>query len=228
MAAKIEVPLSSVQEALGGFLVLDHPQRCSRCGAQPAEYYETHKLRLRIGANRPGLYRQTYRVSRVYHLRVRVCETCYRSDFAVYPEEFVKDDTALGKLARLHSQLYTTGTIIACIGLLFMTNLIPADSAIGYIKPFWPYITAPGGLIILGVWLHQRSRQRRILESLENAGIDPAKRPRAEVRTPVLETEDDPGAIPLQIRIMDEEWAAACAARYNWKVEYETKGEKKQ
>ena len=78
MAAKIEVPLSSVQEALGGFLVLDHPQRCSRCGAQPAEYYETHKLRLRIGANRPGLYRQPYRVSRVYPLRVRVCEPCYR------------------------------------------------------------------------------------------------------------------------------------------------------
>lgn len=228
MAIKIEVPLSSVQEALGGFLVLDHPARCSRCGTLRAEHYETHKLRLRIGANKPGLYRQTYKVSRVYYLRLRVCESCYKSDFAVYPEEFEKDDTALGSLARLHSRLYTTGTIIACAGLLFMTSLIPTDSVLGSIKPYWPFITAPGGLIILGVWLHQRSHQRRILESLEKAGIDPTRHPRTEVRTPVLDNEDDPGAIPLQIKMKDEEWAAECATRYNWKVEYEPKGEEQQ
>jgi len=109
-----------------------------------------------------------------------------------------------------------------------MTNLIPAGSVLGGIKPYWPYLTALGGLIILGVWLHQRSRQRRILESLEHAGIDPTQRPRAEVRTPVLENEEDPGAIPLQIKMKDEEWAAACATRYNWKVEYETRREEQQ
>ena len=228
MAIKIEVPLTSVQEILGGFLVLDHPARCSRCGAQQAEHYETHKLRLRIGANKPGLYRQTYKVSRVYYLRLRVCESCYESDFAVCPEEFEKDDTALGRLARLYSRLYTTGTLIACAGLLLMTNLIPAESVLGGIKTYWPYLTALGGLIILGVWLHQRSRQRRILESLEHAGIDPTLHPRAEVRTPVLENEEDSGAIPLQIKMKDEEWAAECATRYNWKVEYETRREEQQ
>ena len=227
MALRIDVPLQSVQQAVGGYLVLDRPPRCSRCGARPAEHYETHKLRLRIGANRPGLYRQTYKVNRLYHLRIRVCETCYQADFAVCPEEFEKDATMLGRLARLHARLFTAGAIIACAGLLFMTNLIPATSTLGSVKPYWPYITAPGGLLIIGTWLHQRSRQRRILESLEKAGVDPAQRPRADVRTPVLDNEDDPTAIPLQIMFRDGEWAAECAAMYNWKTEPETKEKSK-
>lgn len=216
MALRIDIPLSSVPQKQGAFLVLDHPPRCSRCGAQPAQRYETHKLRLRIGAKRPGLYRQTYKLSRVYYLRLRVCEDCYQADFATSSEEFEKDDTALGRLARVHSRLFTLGALIACAGLLLVTSLVPATSALGGIKPYYPYITGVGGALILGAWLHQRARQRRILESLEKKGIDPARHPRAEVRTPVLDNGEDPNAIPLQIRLMDEDWAAACAARYNW------------
>lgn len=223
MALKINVPLDSVRQAQGSYLLLNQPHRCSRCNAQPAEFYETHKLRLRIGANKPGLYRQTYRISQVYHLRLRVCETCYQADFATCPEEFEKDETALGRLARLHARLFTAGAIATSFGLLFMTNLIPAGSALSGIKPYWPYIVAPGGLLILGTWLHQRSRQRRILDSLETANNDPAQHPRAEVRTAVLENDSDPSAIPLQIIMRNEEWAAECALRYNWKTELETK-----
>jgi hypothetical protein len=216
MPLNIEVPLSSIPQAPGASLALENPVRCSRCGAQPAERYETHKLRLRIGAKRPGLYRQTYKHSRVYYLRLRVCETCYQGDFAVCPEEFEKDDTALGRLARLHSRLFTTGALIACLGLLLMTDLVGSTSALGGVKLYWPYITGVGGLLILGVWLHQRTRQRQILEAMEKKGLDPARHPRAEVRTPVLENDEDPRAIPLQIRLLDEEWAVECAAHYNW------------
>jgi len=62
MPLKLRVPLEQVQAAVGGFLVLDHPPRCSRCGAQPAAEYETHKLRLRIGAKKPGLVPSDLRV----------------------------------------------------------------------------------------------------------------------------------------------------------------------
>ena len=216
MAARIDIPLSDVQKALGGSLILDHPPRCSRCGTQPAAYYETHKLRLRIGANKPGLYRQTYRVSRVYYLRLRVCETCYQADFAICPEEFQKDETALGRLARTHSRLFTIGTLIACTGLLLMTNLVPANPELIQIKSIWPYITGFGGAVIIGTWLHQRTRQRRILESLESKWINPALHPRAEARTIVLENEDDATAVVLQIKLYNEDWAAECAAQYNW------------
>lgn len=219
MPLKMIVPLSRVQQALTGGLVLDHPQRCSRCRAVPAAHYESHSLRLRIGQKRPGLYRQTYRVNQAYRLKIRVCETCYRADFLTSIEELEKDDSRLGRLARTYARAFSIGGVIAGIGLLLMTNLIPADSALGGVKLFWPYVTGAGGVIILTAWLHQRYRMRRILEELEAAGITPASRPRAEVRTPILENENDPQAVTLEISMRDEAWLAESAAHYNFAVE---------
>lgn len=216
MALRIDIPLADIPQKAGAFLTLDHPPRCSRCGAQPAEHFETHKLRLRIGPKRLGLYGQSFRINRKYFLRLKVCENCYKADFALTPEEFEQDNTALGRLARLHSRVFTIGALIACAGLLLMTDLVNAATALGGIKLYWPYITGAGGVLILGAWLHQRTRQRMILEALEKNGIDHSRHPRSEVRTPVLEDENDPGAIPLQIRLVDEAWAAECAGRYNW------------
>jgi hypothetical protein len=218
MAPRIDIPLADIPQTPDASLVLDHPARCSRCGVQPADHYETHKLRLRISPQKRNLYGQRFKINRKYYLRLRVCENCYQADFAVVPEEFEKDDTALGRLARLHSRVYTVGALIACAGLLLMTDLVSATSVPGNIKLYWPYITGAGGVLILGTWLHQRTRQRRVLEALEEKGINPAQHPRTEVRTPVLEDENDPNAIPLQIRLTDETWAAECAARYNWAI----------
>ena len=225
MPLKLRVPLEQVQAAVGGFLVLDHPTRCSRCGAQPAAHYETHKLRLRIGAKKPGLYRQTYEYSRVYHLRIRVCQRCYQADFAANPEEFEKDNTSLGRLSRIYARIYTVGAIIAAAGLVLMTNLVPATSALGVIKPYWPFITGPGMLLVFGAWFHHRLHSRRILEKLETSGYDPVLHPRASVSTIVLENDRDPQAIPLEISINDAEWAAECAAHYNWAIVNESEGE---
>lgn len=226
MAIKLRIPLEQVRSAVGGYLLLDHPARCSRCGSQPAAQYETHKLRLRIGANKPGLYRQTYKYSAVYHLRIKVCPSCYQSDFATSPEEFEKDNTDLGRLARTYARLYTIGAIIACLGLVLMTNLVPSTSSLGGIKPYWPFITGPGMLVVLGTWLHHRLRARRILESLDSSGHDPAQYPRAVIHTRVLENDQDPQAIALEITLRDETWATECAARYNWAIENMHEGEK--
>lgn len=221
MALKLLVPLERVQQVLGDFLVLDHPARCSRCDTVPAEFYETHKIRLRIGAKRPGLYRQGYRVNRQYYLRIRVCENCYQADFAAHPEEFERDDTSLGRLARTYDRLYMIGSLIAAVGILLMTNLVSSQSFLGPVKPYWPYITGPGMLIALGAWLHQRRRGSRILDGLDAAGLNAQQNPRARVLTPVLEQEDDPRAIPLEIILKNEEWAAECAVRYNLSIEKE-------
>ena len=56
-------------------------------------------------------------------------------------------------------------------------------------------------------------------EELEAAGITPASRPRAEVRTPILENENDPQAVTLEISMRDEAWLAESAAHYNFAVE---------
>lgn len=221
MPLKIIVPLNRVQQAVNSDLVLDHPQRCSRCGAIPAERFENHNLALRIGRKRRGLYRQRYRVSQPYRLKLRLCETCYRIDFVTSMEELEKDNTAQGRLARLYHRVYTFGAIIAGAGLLLMTSLIPENSVLGGIKLYWPYIIGIGGFIIMAVWLHQRSSMRKAMEELESHGIALESRPRAEVRTPVLDDENDPLAVPLEIHIHDETWAAECAAYFNLEtIEY--------
>ncbi len=219
MPLKMVVPLNRVQLALAGGLVLDHPQRCSRCGAVPAAHYESHSLRLRIGQKRPGLYRQRYRLNQAYRLRIRICEICYRTDFVTSIEELEKDDTRLGRLARTYARAFSIGGVIAGFGLLLMTNLIPADSALGGVKLNWPFITGAGGAIILMAWLHQRDRMRRILEELEAAGTTPASRPRAEVRTPVLDNDNDPQAVTLEVTMRDEAWLVESAAHYNFPIE---------
>lgn len=226
MPLKILVPLDRVQQALVDGLVLDYPQRCSRCGSLPAEYYENHTLRLRIAPKKSGPYHQSYQVNQRYRLRIRVCETCYRIDFTSNPEDFEKDNTPLGKLARIYSRLFTIGTVIAAIGLLLMTDLIPRSSNLGEVKGYWPYITGPSMLLILAVWFHQRVRQKKIVDALTASGIDIENRPRAEIRTPILEDGKDPLAIPLEISIHDEQWAVECAAHYNWSTERYTKSVK--
>lgn len=224
MPLKIMVPLERVQQALNSGLVLAYPKRCSRCGAVPAEDYETHSLRLRIGRKRPGLYRQTYKVDRPYRLKIRVCQTCYRTDFATSVEEMEKDDTSAGRLARIYSRLYTVGGVVACAGMLLMTRFIPADSALGGVKAYWPYIVGLGGAIILAVWLHQRYRTRKLIEELESAGVSLDARPRAKIYTPVPEDKSDPSAIVLEINLHDDDWAAECAAYYHFQTAEYTPG----
>ena len=125
MPLKIMVPLDRVQQALNSSLVLDHPQRCSRCGTVPADHYETHSLRLRIGQKRPGLYGQTYRFNKPYRLRISICQACYRADFVTSSEEQEKDETATGRLARIYSRLYTVGGVIAA-GQVMM-DIVPVS-----------------------------------------------------------------------------------------------------
>lgn len=215
MPHKIMVTLNQVQLALKGGLVLDHPQRCSRCGAAPADNYETHRLRLRIGPKRRGLYGQTYRVNQPYRLKIRVCHTCYRADFATSIEELEKDDTSEGRLARFYGRGYTIGGVIACAGMLLMTSIIPPDSVLGPVKAYWPYFVGFGGTVIFAVWLLQRQRTRKLIDELASAGVSLDSRPRAEVRTPVLDDESDPSAVVLEISMRDEAWAAECASHYH-------------
>jgi hypothetical protein len=221
---KLLVPLKDIQPALADGLVLDHPPRCSRCGAEPAEHFETHNLRLKAGRKRMGLYRQQYRFNQPYRLRIRVCETCYRADFVGFSEEFEGDQTPLGVLARTYSRLFTIGAVVACAGMLLMTNLVPADSTLGGVKSYWPYFIVAGGAVILGVWLHQRNTLRKLRDSLEAVNQEPAQCPRANVRTPVLDNLEDPRSIALEINLKNEEWARECAAHKQWATEnYETK-----
>ncbi len=219
MPVKILIPFKHVQDAIGGALVLDHPQRCSRCGNAPAEFFETHRLRLRAGRKRPGLYKAKFVLDKKYTLKIRVCESCYQSDYLTDPETFDRDSTPLGRNARMYFIGSMIGALVAAVGLLMFTNLLPDLGLSANLKSYWR-IPAVAGLLIIGIfWLLQKQQQKKVREWLAARSFDPNLSRRADARIIVVDSANDPGAIPLEIGFENELWAEECAKHNHWAVQ---------
>lgn len=219
MPVKILVPFKTVQDAVGGTLILDHPERCSRCGNTPAEFFATHRLKLRAGRKRPGLYRPRFALDKKYTVKIRVCESCYQSDFLTDPESFDRDPTPLGRQARMNFFGYMIGALVAAVGLLLLTNILPDLGVTADLKKYWR-IPAIVGLLIIGVfWLLQKQQQKKVREWLAARNFDPTQSRRADARIIVVDSIDDPAAIPLEIGFENEQWAEDCAKRNRWAIE---------
>lgn len=219
MPVKILVPFKIVQDAVGSTLILDHPERCSRCGNQPAGFFETHRLKLRAGRKRPGLYRPRFALDKKYTLKIRVCESCYQSDFLTDPETFDRDPTPLGRKARMVFFGYMIGALVAAAGLLLLTNILPSLGVAIDFKNYWR-IPALAGLLIIGIfWLLQKQQQNKVREWLASRNFDPGQSRRADARIIVIDSIDDPKAIPLEIGFENVQWAEDCAERNQWAVE---------
>ena len=215
----ILVPLKDLQPSLGGSFTLDHPQRCSRCGAVPAEFFETHELRLRAGQKRGGYYRPRFELNKPYLLKIRICRDCYESDYLITPETMKRDATPAGRKARGYALLTTIGGTAAALGVLLVTPLVPAVSFLATLKTWWQAIVLLGLLFVFAAWFIQRQQQKHLQAELTAHGVTPAGRARAEVRTPILPANPDAAAIPLEINIADPEWAKECADQHHWKIE---------
>lgn len=215
----ILVPLKDLPPSPGGSLVLDHPQRCSRCGAATAEFFETHELRLRAGQKRGGYYRPRFELNKPYQLKISVCRDCYESDYLITPETMKRDATPIGRKARTYALLTTIGGTAAALGVLLLTPLVPAVSFLATLKAWWQAIVLLGLLFIFAAWFIQRQQQKRLQAELSAHGVTPEDRTRADVRTPILRANPDEEAIPLEINITDPAWAKECADQHHWIIE---------
>jgi hypothetical protein len=177
----------------------------------PADYYENHRLHFRAGFRNTHLYGKRYTIDKSYALKIKVCESCYRSDFLIAPEAINHDNTPLGKVARLHSIGWSTGTLISAIGFLFLTPFIPSIGMLALIKNYWEIPVGLGVLVLMATWLSQRSQQRKVRREIEATQPGFKFHPRAEVRTPILTGADDKNGIALEIKIENETWALESA-----------------
>ena len=227
MPVKILVPFKTVSEVAGSTLVINHPNRCSICGNESANYFETHRLPLRAGRKRPGLYRAKYQINKKYRLKIKVCETCYQAGYLTDPDAFDHDPTPLGRLARLISTGYMIGAIIAAAGLLFLSGLLPDAGLSGEFEKYWKFLAGIGLLIIVGMWLLQKQRQNKIRTELLAKGLNLQKPYRADIFTPVVETIDDPKAVALTIGFANDQWAQDCAKHFGWESQPYEPGEKR-
>ena len=54
MSLKIVLPARVILESQDGVIRFDHPLTCFRCNRTPAEFYETHRLKMRAGLRHKG------------------------------------------------------------------------------------------------------------------------------------------------------------------------------
>jgi hypothetical protein len=216
MAVKIMVPASAIRESQ---VLLDVPLRCSRCDRAPADYFENHRLKFRAGYTNTHLLGKRYANSHDYTLKLRVCETCYQTDYLTAPETLDRDVTPLGRIARLHTTARMLGSLFAAAGFLLLTPIIPGTPALLPIKALWQIPVALGVVTLMLAWLSQRAQQGKVTKALHESGQWLTPVPRAEVRTPILPDAQDGSAIALEIKLENEAWALESAEVKGWQAE---------
>ncbi|MCX6056439.1 MAG: hypothetical protein NTZ74_16310 [Chloroflexi bacterium] len=219
MSTKIMIPAGIIHGLKKTPLVLDFPMRCSRCDVEPAEYLETHRLKFRVGYQKTHLYGKKYHLTSNYLLKIRVCESCYLSDYLTHPETLDRDETPQGRIARIHTTSWTLGSLLSAAGFLLLTPIIPEIPAFQLIKTLWQIPVILGVLTLLLTWLSQRKQQILVLKKLEKYEKDLKTYARAEVRTPILSDINDMDAIAVEIRLDNDRWATETADFHLWSAE---------
>ena len=219
MSLKIVLPARTILESPDGLIRFDHPLTCSRCSRAPAEFYETHLLKMRAGLRHNPLPGKRYTLEHSFKLKLRLCSRCYHLDYLQAPETLEGDSTALGKLARTQNFLRMVGGLTAALGLILLTPLLPATENFAAIRTAWWIPMAAGVTLTLLALISQRTAQLKVRRALVTAGELDAKLVRAEVRTPLYAAPEDLEQVALEVKLENEEWARECAAFHNWQVE---------
>lgn len=219
MAYKIVIPARVILENKEQPLLFDQPLTCSRCNRTPADYFETHKLKIRAGLRHNPLPGRRYKLNENYTLKIRICQRCYYLDYLLAPENLAGEDTPLGHLASMQNFLRMLGGLSAALGLLMLTPFVPATAQFAAIKASW-WIPLAGGvaLILLGLY-SQVSAQMKVRRALEAAGEFDPNLTRAEVRTPLFASPEDLNQVALEVKLENEPWAQECAELHHWHFE---------
>lgn len=219
MSLKIVLPALIILESQDGVIRFDHPLTCFRCNRTPAEFFESHRLKMRAGLRHNPLPGKRYTLEHGFKLKLRVCARCYHLNYLQAPETLEGDATPLGQLARTQNFLRMIGGLTAALGLILLTPILPATENFAAIRAAWWIPMAAGvALVVLGL-LSQLSAQAKVRRALEAAGELDASLVRAEVRTPLFAAPEDLEQVALEVKFENEEWARECAALKNWQVE---------
>lgn len=219
MPVQILIPASEVKNRQGIPLILENGNSCSRCGQSPADFFEIHRLVYRVGFRSTHLYGKRFKISSKYQLNIRLCETCFQSDFLTHPELMDDDKSPLARISRFYSAAWTIGGLFAALGFLLLTPIIPQIGVLTRIKTLWQVPVIFGVLVLFLTWLSQRKYQSKVLHEMEKRNPDFRPLPRAEVHPYVLRDEEDLTLTALEIILLNEPWAKACASQHQWKCE---------
>lgn len=220
MPIKISIPAREVKNRQGTAIILENGQRCSRCDQSPADFFETHRMYYRVDHKKSHLFGKKYRISKDYKVELKVCETCFQSDFLTHPDLMDNDRSPLARIARFHSIAWTIGALLAGIGFILLTPIVPEIGVLSTIKQIWQIPVIMGVIVLLLTWLSQKKYQNKVLHTIEKMKPNFQPLARSEVHNIVLRNEADPTETALEITITNETWAKECAAQHDWHFEY--------
>ena len=167
MSLKIVLPAHVILESQDGVIRFDHPLTCFRCNRTPAEFFESHRLKMRAGLRHNPLPGKRYTLEHGFKLKLRVCARCYHLNYLQAPETLEGDATPLGQLARTQNFLRMIGGLTAALGLILLTPILPATENFAAIRAAWWIPMAAGvALVVLGL-LSQLSAQAKVRRALE-------------------------------------------------------------
>jgi len=217
MASRLYVPYSALDPS-GGELIVNPPSRCSHCNSEPAEFFETHTVKLKTNRIPRRTVGRKYRNVRQLLVRLPLCQACYLNDFLIEPDSYTHDATPQGSEARRTSLLSSIAGFVAAFSLLLITPFIPAVGVLTFAKSYW-YILMAAGLVILGVAYVFQQRYRKIVSS-ELAKIRPegSKFPRALVWANAVRREPLSTTEMIEIQLENEDWANECARTNHWRI----------
>mgnify|MGYP000855929917 CR=1 FL=1 len=222
MPVKINVTANEIRGLESEILTLVLGNRCSRCDRSPADFFEVHRLKYRVGYKQFKLSGNKFDVSKDYSVKIGICETCYQSDFLTHPDLLDRNGSKLAKISQFHSVLWTLGGAFAAIGFLLFTPIVPDSAFFTPLKELWQVPVGCGLLILLLNWLSQRKYQSQTLHELEKVNPHFTALPRAEVRGYILDSEKDLSVTALEIVMQNDAWAKEIAEQHQWTCEPES------
>jgi hypothetical protein len=216
MSVKILIPASEIVGLNKSPLVLEVADRCSRCDRTPAKFYEVHHLFCRVKHKPNRMFGKKYDLSKEYKLKIKICESCYQTDYLTHPDALDRNNSALGRIAKFHSVAWTLGALLAAFGFLLLTPLIPETGILQPLKSIWRIPVAVSVVVLFLTWLSQRKYQNQTLRALEKSDPGYQAHLRAEALTPILEDMNDLSSPSLVIKMENESWAVEAATKHGW------------
>jgi hypothetical protein len=218
MTSRIVIPFRVIQDLSSSALDLAPHERCSRCDAQPAEYYETHLVKFQAGFTRYRTFSRKFSTSKSFQLRLPLCGQCQRMNFTEAPETMRKDDGPLGRLARWRSVGIALGTISAGIAFILLMKFVPLPAPYSQLGYFWLYPVSLSLFFFLMTFGLTALKSRGVIKSLINENYD-IQLHRASVTTTMQYEMPGLDDAAVVIEIENDRWAAECASLNKWEYQ---------
>lgn len=218
MTTKILIPAKAIIENRSATLDLAPPARCSRCNAQPANFFETHPLRYKAGMIRYSSINRKYRTNIAFRLRLPLCETCYQVNFLENPDSVDQDKTPLGEIAKWRSIGIKIAALIACFAFILLMKFIPLPAAVSSITYLWLYLIGLSSVLFAIVFGLTHIKNQNIKKRLASANFN-VKLHRAIAYEAIQGEDAQPDNPAVFVTLENNAWAKDCADIYGWNFE---------